>query len=422
MSYDVIIIGAGPAGSSSGAFLAKNNHKVLILEKDTFPRYHIGESLLPYAYFLFSEIGILDDLKKYDFVKKYSVKFISENGKQSIPFYFDQHFSHEAAQTWQVDRASFDQILLDNAIKHGAFVKQQTKVLQLLTNEDGRVIGVVTKNKHDELENYYANVVIDASGRQGVATSHYRWRTMDEGLNKIAIWSYFSNAKRDSGKEGGSTTVAYAGGKNWFWYIPLKDNITSVGIVGEKKDLYRNSRDLQTVFKEMVSKNAWISDSLTESQRVKDFQLTGDYSYRSLHCARDGLVLVGDAFSFLDPVFSSGVFLALYSGVHAAKAIHAQLPNSINAQHFNNYGVTICNAIDVMRRLVYAFYNHAFSFPLFLKKYPHLKSSINNALIGNFLEDFGELFIAMQDFVQLPDTLQYGDPEKKSSHLCLPQV
>ena len=419
MNYDAIIIGGGPAGSSAGAVLARKNHKVLLLEKDTFPRYHIGESLLPYSYFLFSEMGILDELKKHDFVKKYSVKFVSQNGKQSLPFYFQQHFSHEAAQTWQVDRASFDKLLLDNAIKQGVSVQQQTEAIQLLKNESGRVTGVSAKDKNNEIKNYYAPVVIDASGRQGFATSQNRWRRMDKELKKIAIWSYFEGAKRESGQDEGATTVAYAGGKNWFWYIPLKENIISVGIVGEKKDLYANSRELRSVFNEMVAKNSWISQNLAGSRRMKAYQLTGDYSYRSLHCASDGLVLVGDAFAFLDPVFSSGVFLALYSGVHAAKAIHEILPQEINAQHFNKYGSIVCHAIDVMRKLVYAFYDPDFSFNVFFKQYPHLKHRITDGLIGNFSEDFTELFIAMNEFFPLPDNLDYGAPNVASHTLSL---
>jgi len=405
---DVVVIGAGPAGCAAATVLGQWGRRPLILEQEKFPRYLVGESLLPYCYFPLKRIGMIDKLKASNFQKKYSVQFVNADGKQSQPFYFDRHLDHEAAQTWQVTRGRFDEMLLDNAVEHGAEVMQETKVNSLLRDGDA-VTGVRAESRDGTVREFRAPVTIDASGRSAFSAGRQRWRVPDDELKKIAIWTYYRGAGRDEGLDEGATTVAYVEGKNWFWYIPLSDDLVSVGIVGERDYLYRDTRDSKEIFLREIKKNAWIRDHLEPGHPVDTFRVTGDFSYRSEYCADNGLVLVGDAFAFLDPVFSSGVLLALTSGELAADAVHQALnKGDISAANFQDYGKKMCSGIEAMRNLVYAFYDEGFSFRAVLQESPELHGDLTDCLIGHLDRDFSTLFGAVAKFATLPAPLSHG--------------
>ena len=298
--------------------------RVVLLEKEKFPRYHIGESLLPYGYFTLERLGVLERMKASAFTRKYSVQFVGTHGRASLPFYFFQHLKHEAASTWQVLRSEFDQMLLDNAREKGAEVREETTVRDLI-RDNGAVAGVKAVAKNGETVEIHAPITIDASGRDAFAVTRNEWKVRDPYLNKIAVWTYYKGALRDPGVDEGATTVAYVPEKGWFWYIPLHEDVVSVGVVAEKDYLYNGTRELPEIFHREVEKNAWIKQHLAAGQQFGPYRVTGEYSYRSRHCAADGLILAGDAFAFLDPVFSSGVFIALRSGEMAADAADAAL-------------------------------------------------------------------------------------------------
>ena len=205
--YDVIVVGGGPAGSSSSAVLAMNGYKVLVVEKEKFPRYHIGESLLPFGYFPLERIGMIEKLKKSHFPRKYAVQFASPDGRVSAPFYFHKHLQHEAAVTWQVLRSEFDQMLLDNAREKGVEVREETKATGIL-REAGRVAGVTVAGKDGREYEVRARMTIDASGRDIFTLSKTNGRKWDPVLNKMAVWTYYRGALRDPGIDAGSTTVA----------------------------------------------------------------------------------------------------------------------------------------------------------------------------------------------------------------------
>jgi flavin-dependent dehydrogenase len=384
---------------------------VVLLEKEKFPRYHIGESLLPYCYYTLERIGMLEKMKRARFVKKYSVQFVNTQGMASQPFYFFEQLDHEAAQTWQVLRSEFDQMLLRNAREKGAVVHEETAAQDFL-QENGRIVGVRALTRSGEIREFHAPLTIDATGRDALAISRYRWRIRDPYLDKIAIWTYFRGAQRDAGLDEGATTIAYVPEKGWFWYIPLADDILSVGIVAEQEYLHRESRDPETIFHREAAKNAWLTAHLVPGKQFGPYRVTGEYSYRSQHCALDGLVLAGDAFAFLDPVFSSGVFLALRSGEMAAEAVHAALAaNDVSAHRFREYGRQLCYGIEPMRRMVYTFYDHEFSFRVFVDHHPEMKGEINNCLMGNLFRDFTPLFQAIANFAKnVPAPLPYGGP------------
>ena len=401
---DVVIIGGGPAGATAAALLSMHGRDVLVLEKETFPRYKLGESLIPFNYFPLKRIGMLEKLADAPFVNKHSVQFVRDTGEVSRPFYFDQHMDHPCSSTWQVERSQFDQLMLDNAREKGADVREGVRVKDLL-HDDEQVAGVRTATG----EEIHARIVIDASGRDSLSISRLNWRMPDRRLRKIAIWSYYQGGKRGEGRDEGATTVAYVGGKNWFWHIPLQNDIASVGLVGDKAYLFRDGRDLETVFNREVRNNAWVTEHLTGSKRVEDLQVTSDFSYRSRFCATDGLVLIGDAFAFLDPVFSSGMYFAVYSGELAGDAVHAALTaNDVSAGRFEAYGAKFRSAIEAMRKLVYSFYEPDFHFGVLLKKYPELRAPLTDILIGNLDTDLSPLFEALAEFIDVPEDLPYG--------------
>ncbi len=405
---DAVIIGGGPAGATAAALLAGRGRDVVVLEKEKFPRYHIGESLLPYGYFVLEKIGMLPKMKSSSFVKKYSVQFVSMDGKASIPFYFHTHLEHEAGQTWQVERAEFDQMMLDNARERGAEVHEETKVKEFLREGDS-IRGVRAHGKDGTPFEVRAPITIDASGRDALAVHGYGWKMKDPSLNKVATWTYYRGARRDPGVDEGATTVAYVPEKGWFWYIPLQRDLVSVGVVADPSYMYREGRDPERILNREIENNQWLREHLSQGTPTGEFHHTGDYSYRAKVCAADGLVLVGDAFAFLDPVFSSGVFLALKSGELAAETVDRALAaGDFGVERFADYGETLCRGIEAMRSLVYAFYDHAFSFGKLIRKYPHLKSDITDCLIGNLLIDFSEMQTAMAEFAQLPEPLPHG--------------
>jgi len=409
-SLDAIVIGGGPAGSTAAALLGLHGRRVLLLERERFPRYRVGESLLPYCYFPLSRIGMIERMKESQFVKKYSVQFVTIEGKVSAPFYFFQHFDHEAATTWQVVRGEFDQMLLDNAADKGVDIRQGVEVVGFL-REEGRVVGVEAVDERGRACEFRAPITIDATGRQALALNKNRWRKWDGKLNKVAIWTYFEGGLRDAGIDEGSTTVAYLPEKGWFWYIPLPNDQVSVGIVAEGSYLFRDTKDLPEIFCREMGNNAWIAEHLAPARQHGEYHVTKEFSYRSEFCAEDGLVLVGDAFAFLDPVFSSGVYMALRTGELAADAIHAALDaGDVSADSFLGYSQRVCREIEAMRKLVYAFYDETFSFGKLIKAHPHLRGDLTDCLIGNLDRDFGALFAGVAELSEVPPELEYGRP------------
>jgi len=408
--FDAIVLGGGPAGSTAAAVLAMKGRRVVLLEKEKFPRYHIGESLMPFCWYPLERIGVLEKVKASAFPKKYAVQFVRMSGEVSQPFYFFQHYDHPSSQTWQVLRSEFDLMLLDNARAKGVDVREETAARELIV-EEGAVAGVRATAVDGRTLEFRAPMTIDATGRDSLSQMRFDWRVRDPKLNKIAIWTYYRGAKRDPGLDEGSTTVAYVPEKGWFWYIPLPDDIVSVGIVAERDYLYPDTRDLAAIFAREVEKNLWVKDHLAPGRVCEPFRVTGEFTYRSRHCARDGLVLAGDAFAFLDPVFSSGVFLALKSGEMAADAVDRALASGDHgAAQFEDYGRELCRGIEAMRRLVYAFYDPRFSFKELVMKHPHLRGRLTDCLIGDLFGDFEALFTAVAEFAGVPAPLAHGKP------------
>ena len=409
-NYDAIVVGGGPAGSSTAALLAEKGHDVLVVEKEKFPRYHVGESLMPFCYFPLERLGLIDTLMESANPRKYCVQFVRQDGFLSQPFYFFQHFDHPSSTTWQVWRSEFDKMILDKARSNGATVMEETKAKKLIKSGD-RVEGITVESDELGSLDIHAPIVVDASGRDCFAAHKQNWMVRDPELKKIALWTYYKGAKRDPGLDEGATTVAYLPNKGWFWYIPLSGDMVSVGIVAERDYLFNGStKDHEEIFQREVLNNEWIKEHLAEAEQTGEYRITGEYSYRNRYCASDGLVLAGDALGFLDPVFSSGVFLALKSGVMLADEIDLALKaGDLSAKSFDRYGKRMQSSIETMRKIVYAFYDKDFSFGDIAKRGDHLRAALTDCLIGNVDDnEFRELFDAMSDLADLPDPIEHG--------------
>ena len=396
--YDCVVIGGGPAGATAAGVLAQHGRRVAVLERETFPRYHIGESLIPYTWFTFERLGVLDWFEQAACQKKYSVQFVSAAGRVSQPFYFFETIKHPCATTWQVRRSDFDRMLLVNARNKGADVRQGTAARELLMDGD-RAVGVRADVVGGGSETFVADAVIDASGRDTFLASKLGWKRRDPDLTKIAIFTYYRGARRDSGLDEGATTVAYIPEGGWFWYIPLLDDVVSVGVVAEAEYLYRESRDPEAVFAREAGDCTWIAEHLSGGTRVEPVRVTGEFSYRSDSIGGNGFCLAGDAFSFLDPIFSTGLFMALKSGEMAADAVHRGLgAGQVTAATFSDYERDMRWALDRFRQLVVAFYDETFSFRDFVRTHPGLQPRLVDVLVGNVFADLGLLFDALREF------------------------
>lgn len=411
--HEAIIIGAGPAGTSTAAILAEHGHRVLVIEREKFPRYHVGESLIPFTFGPLERLGLIPKMKKSQFMKKYSVSFVSPDGRRSQPFYFFDRYDRETiAQTWQVLRSEFDQLLMDHARERGAEVREETTVTQLLKDDSGRVIGVEVQNKDGSTEHLLAKIVIDASGKEAFASNRLGWRVGEPGLNKVAVWTYYKGSKREPDLDEGATTVAFIPEKGWFWHIPQHDDMVSVGVVAEGKYLSRGGvKDPKTMFHREVEENLWIKDHLSIGTCTGEYWITSEYTRHSKYGASPGLLLVGDAYAFLDPVFSSGVMLALKSGVVAGDAVHeGLLANDLSPQRFEEYGRLMREGVENMRKLVYAFYDPNFSFKDLVAKYPDASGELTDCLSGDVNKDYSSLWAKIREFAPVPEPLPYGMP------------
>lgn len=386
---DVIVIGGGPSGAATATILAQRGYRVTVFERDHFPRFHIGESLIPYCYPTITRLGLLDKMKGSHFTKKYGVQFINEHGKLSEPFRFEQYDPHERSQTWQVLRSEFDQLLLNNARAHGVTVHEGARVMDVEMEGD-RVVGVRVKCEGEETKSVRASVVVDASGQSSLLIDRMNLREWDPDLKKAAIWSYFKGAKREPGLDAGGTIVIQTQGKKgWFWYIPLHDDMVSVGVVADHEYLFKNrdSKDPEAIFFEEVGRCLGVQPRIQDAEVCGEFRVLKEYSYKARQGGGNGWVLVGDAFGFLDPLYSSGVLLALTSAEMAGDAIADALDaNDPSEARLRAWEPLHRKAMERMRHLVRAFYD-GLNFGQLVRKHPEKKHLITDILIGNLFKD-----------------------------------
>ena len=382
---EVIVIGGGPAGATTATLLADHGRRVRLYERERFPRYHVGESLIPETFGVLDRLGMLPKLRRSPFVEKRSVQFVSEQGRLSEPFYFADYKPHESSQTWQVTRQEFDQMMLDNAREHGVDVREGVRVLDVVFEGD-RAVGVRVLGETGAESVVQTGVVVDAAGQSGILLDRLGLREWDPVLKKAAIWTYWRGAVRDTGRDAGATVVMQTQGKNgWFWYIPLQDDIVSVGVVAPFDHLFKNraAKDPEAIYFEEVARCPGVQPRIATAERCGPFRIAKEYSYRSQRIAGDGWVLVGDAFGFLDPLYSSGMLLALASGAMAADAIDDALAaGDTSATRLGSWGPTYIAGLERVRKLVCGFYD-GLNFGQLVRRHGDLKPLITDVLIGD---------------------------------------
>ncbi len=400
---EVVVVGGGPAGATAAAVAAQRGRRVALFERERFPRFHVGESLIPETFGVFERLGMLDAMRGSRFVEKHSVQFVNERGMLSEPFYFSDHRPRESSRTWQVRRSEFDEMMLRNAARLGASVHEGCRVLEVLFDGSGsgaRARGVRVQDEAGLVRTVEADVVVDASGQGAMIQSRLGLRDWDRELKKAAVWSYWKGASRGTGRDEGATLVLQLDEKQgWFWYIPLHDDIMSVGVVAGHDYLFKNraTKDSDAIYREEIARCPGLIPRLEQAEMIEPVRVAKEYSYRSRQVAGEGWVLVGDAFGFLDPLYSSGILLALKSGELAGDAVADALEaEDASADRLGAWAPDFIRGMERMRRLVVEFYD-GFNFGKFVKRHPHLKGHITDMLIGDLFNERVDEIVAPLD-------------------------
>lgn len=383
MSYDAIIIGGGPGGSTAGSALARAGKKVLLLEKERFPRFKVGESLIPHGNDELRAIGVWEKLEQGGFMPKFGAEFVLGNSKASTRVLFGRHLAPRYAQTFQVERSRFDHLLLDHAISLGCEVWQETMVQSVAVSENGVVVTCVRGGETHELK---ARWILDASGRDAFLGKQLNLAKTDLGLpKKFATFAHFHGVLRNDAPAQGHITIVRLD-FGWFWMIPLDAEKTSIGLVQSLEHFRATGMKPEEFFDHVVATTTELQRRMKDAVRVSEFYFAGDYTYRYLQNAGPRWLLIGDAAGFIDPIFSSGVMLAIKSGFKAAQEIvsadTAGGPLTVRAQE--RYTKEVGKMCEVFLNLIKMFY-HNQSFEVFMTPCPFksMEAAVNNLVAGN---------------------------------------
>ncbi|MCA9136842.1 MAG: tryptophan 7-halogenase [Planctomycetales bacterium] len=400
--YDVVCIGAGPAGASTAAIVAEAGLSVLLVERDEFPRFHVGESLMPETYWPLQRLGLNERVREMGFQAKHSVQFVTNTGKESEPFYFREHDERECSQTWQVERGDFDKLLFDRAAELGAECHDRTRLLDVIFDGD-RAVGVKLRDCEGNEHEVACQVVVDGSGQSTVIANKLGLKEINPRLKKAAIWGYYRNAERDPGENAGATIILQTESKDaWFWFIPLSRGITSIGCVGDNDYLLKGRGSQEEVFQQELSRCPGLTPRLENATRLGGFRTAKEFSYMTRQHAGDGWVLVGDAFGFIDPVYSSGVYFALDMGVRAGDAVvQGFKDNDLSGERLAAWADDFKQGAMWVRKLVHAFYTKEFSIGRFMKEHPEHRGCLTDLLIGRiFSSHAGKMFEDMEKSIE----------------------
>jgi geranylgeranyl reductase family protein len=416
--YDVAIIGGGPAGSTAACLLAQAGRRVVVLEREKFPRFHIGESLLPYSMPAFDRMGIRETLDQTA-QPKFGAEIITACGARHVRFHFRNGFRLKHHRSYQVTRATFDKQLLDNAASKGAEVREETSVAGVDFDEDGVTVQLA-EGQGDPIR---ARYVIDASGRHTVIGQQQRLKESYPNLNKFAVYAHYDNVRREPGEDGCTLTRMVRSTDRWFWVIPLSDTRTSIGMVMDTAAFKAMKLSPEVALEQGFEAQPHFREILEGATRVTPVYATGDYSYRNTKLVGPRWMLIGDAAGFIDPVFSTGVFLAIASGEQAADAIHIALDNpSRGRKLFFAYEKRLNRVMDLYLRFVSAWYRHEFIEVISNPVAPfQLPAAVNAVLAGHINAGFSiwwrmQLFylvVFLQRFATLCPRLTLT-PEPKS--------
>ena len=404
---DVIVIGGGPAGTTTASFLAQRGRSVTLFEREKFPREHVGESLLPFCYEVFRELGVLDAMKGL-FVRKPTVRFVTIDGERWTNWCFNHVIKDESFLSFQVDRKLFDVVLLENSRRLGVDVHEEHRVTDITFDEQADKVVVTASGPNNEPQTHEARFLVDASGRGAFMAVRNGWRVPNAGFERTALWTHWGGLpSMKSGLEEGSSLIVYLGGekRGWIWIFPLERNRLTVGVVldtaymrEQKRELTaKGSKDWQhDLYLQELAESPFVQNILEGGKELMPLMIEGDYSYNSTTKHGPRYALVGDSSRFIDPIFSSGIFLSMKSGSLVANALDKMLASGNldgNAPLLGAYEY-INGAYDFVYRLISLFYNpHSISFadarPFFLEHREHedAMAAGHYILSGDFFEN-----------------------------------
>jgi flavin-dependent dehydrogenase len=371
MSFDcdVIVAGGGPAGSTAASWLARSGHRVILFERDRFPRFHIGESLLASVNDALSAIGADDLIRQAAFPQKWGATFMTGDGHIERFADFAVAPDVRAPQTWQVHRAKFDDILLRHAAASGADVREQQRVLDLAFDDDGVTVTIQGGQPPYTVR---ARAIVDASGRGSLLSRKFNLRVDETRLANLAVFSHYSGVPRGEGRRAGDIRIIAREDLGWFWMIPISDDLMSVGVV-LPQSAARAVRGLEpgALLDRAITETPAVGRLLVSARREWPVRVEKDFSFGSRAYAGDRWVLAGDAGSFLDPVFSTGVAIALESGLEAAQAVADGLTSGdLSARTFRRFERRQRQRYRAFRRFVLGFYTPEFRDLFFAEEPP----------------------------------------------------
>jgi flavin-dependent dehydrogenase len=350
---DVLVIGGGPAGSTISAFLAKAGHKVVLLEKDHHPRFHIGESLLPMNVPLFERLGVLDDIKRIG-LPKFGAEF-NDHGK-TLTWYFTEAMVKNRPNTYEVRRSEFDEVLIQHTRKFGTEVHEGVRVTGV-DLRPGQGARATSRDDDGTIRHWEAKYVVDATGRDTLLANRFGMKQRNPAHNSSAVFGHFEGVPRRPGKDEGNISI-YWFDHGWYWMIPLKDGAMSVGAVCWSYYLKSRKKPVDEFLWDTLNMNPMVAERMQGAKLMAPALATGNFSYQAETMYGDGWMIVGDAFAFIDPVFSSGVYLAMNSAERGAKVIDEMLRRNDftvagNRRLLRHYERTIRKGLGVFSWFIY---------------------------------------------------------------------
>lgn len=354
--FDVAVVGGGPAGSAAATTLARRGHRVVLFERDDFPRFHIGESLLAAANPSFDALGVTEKIRAAGFTEKWGATLLTHLGAEGTPVDFSQSREVPRPQTWQVCREKFDTLLLDHARESGAEVRLRQRVESAEFDGDGVTLRVAAAE--GAASEVRARAMVDATGRAGLLARRFELRYDEPQLANVAIYAHFSGVPRLPGKRAGDIRIVGREDAGWFWVIPIDEQLTSVGVVLPMAIYARLEKGSpESMLQAAVAGTPAMAALMREARREWPVRVEKDYSYGARAYVGDRWLLAGDAGSFLDPVFSSGVSIALESGIEAGRELSAALAgDDFRAARFAAFDRVQRRRYQLFRRFVTGFY------------------------------------------------------------------